>query len=102
LRHLGQRHGSLVIFCPYLEAEARPAWSGNYEFIDPERNSQHPYRIEPAMLKRYLEAYAGHFALWKQHTRRHQSALARIPAEEDLATALFREAVPAGALEPSR
>jgi len=102
LRHLGQRHGSLVIFSPYLESEARPAWSGNYEFIDPERKSQHPHRIEPATLKRYLEAYTNHFALWKQHSRRHQSAFARIPAEEDLATTLFREAVPAGALEPSR
>ena len=102
LRHLGQRHGSLVIFSPFLETEARPAWSGNYEFIDPERNTQHPHRIEPSTLRRYLEAYVNHFQLWKQHSRRHQAAFARIPVEEDLATALFREAVPAGALEPSR
>ena len=102
LRHLGQRHGSVVIFSPFLETEARPNWAGNYEFIDPERNSQHPHRIEPATLRRYLEAYANHFDLWKQHARRHQTAFARIPAEEDFATALFREAVPAGALEPAR
>lgn len=101
LRHLGQRHGSMVIFSPFLESEARPAWSGNYEFIDPERNSQHPHRIEPGTLRRYLEAYANHFDLWKQHSRRHQAAFARISAEEDFATALFREAVPAGALEPA-
>jgi uncharacterized protein (DUF58 family) len=101
LRHLGLRHGSLVVFSPYLESEARPAWAGNYEFIDPERKSQHPHRIEPATLRRYLEAYANHFDLWKQHARRHQAAFARIPAEEDLGTALFREAVPAGALEAS-
>jgi hypothetical protein len=50
-------------------------------------------------LKRYLEAYVTHFSMWKQHCRRHQTAFARIPAEEDLSTALFREAVPAGALE---
>ena len=100
LRHLGQGHGSIVIFSPFLETEARPAWSGNYEFIDPERQSHHPHRIEPAMLRRYQEAYADHFALWKQHARRHQAAFARISAEEDFATALFREAVPAGALEP--
>ncbi len=102
LRHLGQRHGSTVIFSPFLESEARPAWSGNYEFIDPERNTHHPHRIEPATLRRYEEAYVNHFALWKQNARRHQAAFARIPAEEDLATALFREAVPAGALEPAR
>lgn len=101
LRHLGQRHGSTVIFSPWLEAEARPDWSGNYEFIDPERQSRHPHRIEPATLRRYLDAYTHHFALWKTAARRHQAALARIPAEEELITALFREAVPVRALEPA-
>ncbi|HEX7260323.1 MAG TPA: DUF58 domain-containing protein [Luteolibacter sp.] len=101
LRLLGQRHGSVILFSPFLATEARPDWSGNYEFIDPERNSRHPHRIEPATLRRYQEAYANHFALWKEHSRRHQAAFARIPAEEDLATALFREAIPAGAMEPA-
>jgi uncharacterized protein (DUF58 family) len=99
LRQLRQRHGSVVIFSPYLETEARPQWSGNYEFVDPEKNSHHPHRIEPATLRRYEESYANHFALWKQHARHHQAALARIPVELDLTTALFREAVPTGALE---
>lgn len=102
LRHLGQRHGSVIVLAPFLETEARPAWSGNYEFIDPEKNSYHPHRIEPATLRRYQEAYVNHFALWKQHARRHQAAFARIPAEEDLSTVLFREAVPSGALEAAR
>jgi uncharacterized protein (DUF58 family) len=99
LRQLRQRHGSVVIFSPYLETEAHPQWSGNYEFVDPEKNSHHPHRIEPATLRRYEESYANHFALWKQHARHHQAALARIPVELDLTTALFREAVPTGALE---
>lgn len=99
LRHLGHRHGSIVIFSPYLQEEANPAWSGNYEFIDPERRTQHPHRIEPSTLKRYLNSYNQHFALWKEQARRQQVAFARIPAEEDLATALFREAVPSRALE---
>lgn len=102
LRFLGQRHGSVVLFSPFLESEARPDWQGNYDFIDPENQSRHPHRIEPAVLRRYLEAYVNHFALWKQHARRHQAAFARIPAEEDLATALFREAVSIGALEASK
>jgi uncharacterized protein (DUF58 family) len=99
LRHLGQRHGSVVIFAPYVASEANPDWSGNYEFIDPERRSRHPHRIEPATLRRYKEAYAAHFSLWKQAARRHQAALARIPSEEDLSPALYREAIPAKALE---
>ena len=102
LRHLGQRHGSVVVFSPFLATEARPDWSGNYEFIDPERATRHPHRIEPATLRRYQDAYVNHFTLWKQQARRHQAAFARIPAEDDLATTLFREAVPAGALEPMR
>ncbi len=102
LRHLAQRHGSVVILSPFLQTEARPDWSGNYEFVDPERGSHHPHRIEPAILRRYQEAYVNHFALWKQHARRHQTAFARIAAEEDLATVLLREAIPAGALEPAR
>lgn len=102
LRHLGQRHGSIVIFSPFLESEARPAWSGNYEFIDAERKSHHPHRIEPATLRRYEEAYVNHFTAWKQQARHHQAAFARIPVEEDFATSLFREAVTAGALEAVR
>ncbi len=99
LRHLSHRHGSIVIFSPYLQEEANPAWSGNYEFIDPEQKTHHPHRIEPSTLKRYLNSYSQHFALWKEHARRHQAAFARIPADEDLATALFREAVSSRALE---
>lgn len=99
LRHLGQKHGSIILLCPWLESEARPDWNGNHEFIDPERNTRHPHRIEPATLRRYLEAYSNHFMLWKNAARRHQAALARVPSGEDLTAALFREAVPAGALE---
>lgn len=101
LRHLGQRHGSTILFSPFLESEAKPAWSGNYEFVDAERDSRHQHRIEPAVLDRYLEAYTRHFALWKQSAQRHQTAFARIPAEQDLANVLFNFAVPAGALEPA-
>lgn len=99
LRHLGQKHGTVILFSPWIAAEATPDWEGNCEFIDAERSTRHPHRIEPATMRRYREAYANHFALWKHATRRHQAAFARIPAEEDLTTALFREAVPVGALE---
>lgn len=102
LRQLSQRQGNVLIFSPYLETEARPNWAGNYEFIDPERKSHHPHRIEPATLRRYQEAYVNHFSLWKQHARRHQAVLARIPAENDLLPALYQEAVPSAALETIR
>ena len=56
----------------------QPDWTGNYEFIDAERVTRHPHRIEPNVLRRYQEAYANHFALWKHAARRHQATLARI------------------------
>lgn len=99
LRHFGQRHGSIVLLSPWIQAEANPDWSGNHDFIDAETHTRHPHRIEPATLRRYLDSYANHFSIWKNAARRHQAAFARIPAEEDLVAALFREAVPAGALE---
>ncbi|BCX50029.1 hypothetical protein HAHE_39370 [Haloferula helveola] len=99
LRLLAARQGSPVLLVPYSQSEADPEWNGNYEFIDAERKSRHPHRVEPSVLRRYKETYGQHFALWKNATRRHQSALARIPCGTDLQTSLFAEAVPMGALE---
>jgi len=101
LRHLGQRHGTVILMAPFLASEARPDWSGNYEFIDAEAGTRHAHRIEPAILRRYQEAYVNHFSLWKTSAIRHQTAFARIPAEEELVSALFREALPGKALEPT-
>lgn len=98
-RHLAQRHGTVVIFAPFSDAEAVPDWNGNYEFIDPETGVPHARRIEPSVLKGYLEAYANHFSLWKNSAVRHQAAFARIPAHGALATVLHRDALPARALE---
>jgi uncharacterized protein (DUF58 family) len=92
LRHLGQRHGTVLILAPFIMAEADPTWSGNYEFVDPEQNTRHAHRIEPATLKRYKEAYTNHFALWKQAAIRHQTSLSRIPSEQDLIPALHSHA----------
>jgi uncharacterized protein (DUF58 family) len=92
LRHLGQRHGTVLLFSPFLLSEADPEWSGNYEFIDPEENTRHARRIEPATLRRYKEAYTNHFALWKQTAIRHQTAFSRIPCEPDLIPTLFQHA----------
>lgn len=102
LRCLAARQGSPLLLVPFLQSEAAPQWTGNYEFVDPERKSRHPHRIEPSVLKRYRESYAKHFALWKDAARRHQCRMARVPSEPDLQTALFAEAVPTGALESSK
>ena len=101
LQTLSQGQGIPILFCPYATEEAAPDWSGNYDFIDAERNTQHPHRIEAATLKRYLQAYANHFAMWKEAAIRHQAPLARIPCEPELMQALHSHALPVRALEPS-
>ena len=102
LRHLTHRQGTPIVFSPFLETEANPAWSGNYDFIDAEANTRHPHRIEPATLRRYRESYTAHFALWKEAAIRHQCPLARIPCEQPLIPALYQHALPVKALEPSK
>lgn len=99
LRTLGANHGDATVLIPFATAEANPDWSGNYEFVDAERDTRHPHRVEPSVLKRYRESYVSHFALWKQAARRHHTALARVDAEQNFERALFAEAVSAGALE---
>lgn len=102
LQLLAARQGSPFLLAPFTQAEAHPEWSGNYEFIDAETQGRHPRRVEPGTLRRYLDAYRHHFALWKNACLRHQARLARVAAEPDLATALFADAVPAGVLELTR
>jgi uncharacterized protein (DUF58 family) len=101
LRHLGQRHGSTIIFAPYLESEANPEWAGNYEFVDPELHTRQAHRIEPGTLQRYRAAYLQHFGLWKQTAVRHQAVFTHVPSEPDLIPALYATALPARALEAS-
>ncbi|WP_052572898.1 DUF58 domain-containing protein [Haloferula sp. BvORR071] len=99
IRLLCARQGSPILLVPFLQSEATPEWTGNYEFIDSERNSRHHHRIEPSVLRRYKESYANHFALWKNAARRLQCKMARVACDADLQTSLFAEALPSGALE---
>lgn len=99
LRLLAARQGAPILLAPFLKAESAPEWAGNYEFVEAEKSTRHQHRIEPSTLRRYKEAYVNHFALWKNATNRHQSALARVECEADLETSLFAEALPLGALE---
>ncbi len=96
---LGQRQGSPVVFVPFSRAESDPNWHGNYEFIEAERKTRHPHRIEPSILSRYRKTYANHFEIWKTVSRRYNAILARVGADTNLESALHVEAVPAGALE---
>lgn len=99
LHVLAARQGTPLIFAPFTEAEANPDWHGNYEFIDAERATRHPHRIEPRVLKNYLKAYQRHFALWKNTSQRLQVLMSRVPSNLNLEKALHSEAIPIQALE---
>ena len=97
---LGARQGRPVVLAPFCQAESDPHWDGNMEFIEAEAQSHHPRRVEPALLRRYRDAYARHFDLWKAAAQKHGLALARVPCEPDLSAALQLEALRNGAVEP--
>jgi len=99
MRALTRSHGSPAVFSPYLKSEADPDWHGNCEFIDVERNSRHMQRVEPAVLRRYRDAYATHISLWKHSARLHQATFARIACEPEFESALCADALRNGALE---
>lgn len=99
LHILAARQGSPFLFCPFTESEANPDWQGNYEFVDAERATRHPHRVEPRVLKNYLKAYQRHFALWKTASLRSQALMSRVPANQDLERALHSEAIPIQALD---
>jgi Protein of unknown function DUF58 len=101
IRTLSHRHGSSMIFAPFLTSEESPNWSGNYEFIDAETSLEHSHRIEPAILNRYVKAYTEHFSFWKDMSNRHQTLLAKVNCNTDLQTALKAEALIIGALQIS-
>ena len=99
LRSLQRGCGKAIVLAPFSSAESDPDWSGNYEFIDSESGGRHDRRIDPALLRRYLEAYRDHFGRWKAASLRAQTPLARVPSSIRFEAALNLEAIPAGALQ---
>jgi len=99
LQKLGGRGSMLVVLSPFLAAEATPGWQGNCELIDVECSIRHPGKIDAPLVQRYRTAYANHFDLWRKTAIRHQAPLARVPANVDFPTAIFRHAIPSGALQ---
>ena len=88
-----------VVLAPTLADEADLPWRGNIELTDCETAAVRRQRIDEPLATRYAEAYARHFALWREACRRRGILFARVPAEGTLATALSGEAFSAGAVE---
>lgn len=100
-RLLRARSGTGIVLAPFAGAEADPRWSGTCDFVDIENAERRSHAITPVVLKRYLDAYAAHFRVWKDMGRKFHLALARVPAEGDLESGLAHEAGKNGAIEPA-
>lgn len=97
---LSGQQGRGIILAPFALAESDPGWDGNIDFEDVETGLRHPRRVESGLLRRYTSAYARHFDWWKESTRRHGIAMARVPAALAFPQSLQLEALPSGAVEP--
>jgi len=102
LRALVARRGRALVLAPFAGAEARPAWSGETEMVDCETGDRRQLRVDGPLLSRYGEAYRRHFEGWRAACSRWRVAFARLSSEAALTEGLRREALPAGAVEPSR
>ncbi len=99
LAPLSARNGRGIVLAPFSREESDPGWDGNYEFLDAESQNLHDHRIEPALLRRYGDAYERHFDFWKAGAARHGIALARVESEHDFLRAMRMEGAGVGAVE---
>lgn len=99
LAELTRGQGRGIVFVPHCSAESSPGWQGNHEFVDAETLLPQEHRVEPEVLKRYLEAYARHFDLWRSAALKVGAALARVESEASFLDAMRAEAVSCHAVE---
>ncbi len=88
-----------IVLVPTLAAEAELGWRGNVELTDCESGTVRRQRADDGLAARYRDAYARHFALWREACRRRGVLFARVPCEGELTTTLGGEAFGAGAVE---
>jgi len=96
---LAAAKGRGLVLAPYSEAEAAPSWDGNIEFADCESGRQQLQHVSPDLRARYLDAYARHFELWKDHGRRHGVLVARVGSSAPFLEALQHEPLRVGGVE---
>lgn len=96
LSFLTRDKGRGAVLVPTSVDESNPGWDGNVEFEDCESGVVERRRVEEEVLRRYEEAYARHFELWRVECMRRGVAFGRVPSEEEMLRALGVEAMKAG------
>lgn len=92
--------GRGVVLAPRVAEESDPPWAGNMELVECETRRKRLEQCDSQMMRRYSRAYRRHFDMWRDQARRHGIPIARIPGDAPLRSALMREALPEGAVEP--
>lgn len=102
LRALVGPRSRAVVLAPFAASEAAPEWEREMEMIDCETGERRHQRVDGALLARYGAAYRRHFEGWREACTRRRVAFAHLSSGGALGDVLRREALPAGAVEPSR
>jgi len=84
VRTLGRGASEAMILCPFDRSESDPGWQGACEFEDVESAKRVVKRADEPFLRRYLEAYRNHFALWTEVCATQGVALARVDSAPPL------------------
>lgn len=94
--------GLLLLWAPFCQDEADPAWSDACELEEVEDATRLPVWADSAMRKRYREAYSRHFELWTGEVRQLGGRIVRIPSELPLHDSLLQVAGEDRAIRLSR
>jgi len=88
-----------VVLAPSVADEAELPWRGNVNLTDCETAVVRRQRIDEGLAGRYRAAYARHFELWREASRKRGVLFARVPAEGALVHLLGGEPFAGGAVE---
>lgn len=91
--------GVAVVLAPTAAEEESLALRGNVELHDCESGLRRRQRVDERLDERYRAAYARHFALWHEASRRRGVLFARVASAGELSTVLAGAALAAGAVE---
>lgn len=92
--------GVAVVLAPAASGEGWLELRGNVELHDCESALRRRQRIDDRLDERYRAAYARHFALWNEASRRRGVLFARVPSAGELTTVLAGPGLSAGVVEP--
>lgn len=91
--------GGLLLFCPWSQFEAEPAWNDNVQLEDCERHLKRELRFTKKEMEIYRRRYRQHFSLWQQALAKRGYHFARVAAHGSLQEAILKEPLEAGMVE---